>query len=328
MDRALAEVGSGLMSGFRRRIQFSSFGGCGYELECGPGGLRKAAFGGRFAETQWIRIGFIYSTTPCRIEATVIHASAAPWLNQLWHSTGSMLCPPECVWCECPTEPEQRFCEDCLRLFVSSYYRCQRCASPLPPVVPNDACSRCTEAKWRFSAVMTLGPYRGRLREAVILMKKKPFELLRRGVGELMTEELLKQSMDSSPLLISVPNHWTRTWFRSVCQASSLAESVSNSSGFPLLRGVVRRSRRTAKQGMLSWTERTNNVRGAFKLQPTKRIVGKHVIVIDDVLTSGATANEIAKLLLKGGAAQVSVAVAARGTGAREVVLVDKGKEQ
>jgi predicted amidophosphoribosyltransferase len=72
---------------------------------------------------------------------------------------------------------------------------------------------------------------------------------------------------------------------------------------------------------MLSWTERTHNVRGAFKLRPTQRIAGRHVIVVDDVLTSGATADEIAKLLLAGGAASVSVAVAARGTGARETVV-------
>ena len=87
------------------------------------------------------------------------------------------------------------------------------------------------------------------------------------------------------------------------------------------MHGVVRRIRKTSKQGMLSWTERTQNVRGAFKLRPTERIRGRHVIVIDDVLTSGATANEIAKVLRKGGAKAVTVAVAARGTGAREVVL-------
>ena len=314
MSRALAEVGKRGLSGFGRRIQHFSF-------------VSEAAFERRVAETQFRRIGFFNSTTARQFEATVIQATAPPWLHQFWQSTGSMLCPAECVWCECPTEPGQRFCDECLRLFVSDYYRCQRCASPLPAVVPNLTCSRCEAAKWRFKAVATLGPYRGRLREAVILMKKKPFELLRRAVGELMAEELQKQNMNNSPLLISVPNHWTRTWFRSVCQASSIAQSVAHSSGWPLLRGVVRRSRKTAKQGMLSWTERTHNVRGAFKLRPTKRIVGQHIIVIDDVLTSGATANEIAKLLLKGGATRVSVAVAARGTGAREVVVVSKAKE-
>ena len=76
---------------------------------------------------------------------------------------------------------------------------------------------------------------------------------------------------------------------------------------------------------MLSWTDRTHNVRGAFKLRPTPQITGRHLIVVDDVLTSGATANEIAKLLLAGGAASVSVAVAARGTGAREIVVKSAG---
>lgn len=236
-----------------------------------------------------------------------------------------MLCPPECVWCECPTNPDEHFCEECLQLLVSDYCRCKRCALPLPPVVPSETCFRCEAAKWRFQAVITLGPYRDRLREAVILMKKKPFERLRRAVGELMANEVQKQFSGSSPLLIAVPNHWTRTLLRSVCQASSLAQSVSISTGWPLLRGVVRRSRKTAKQGMLSWTDRTHNVRGAFKLRPTPQITGRHLIVVDDVLTSGATANEIAKLLLAGGAASVSVAVAARGTGAREIVVKSAG---
>lgn len=249
------------------------------------------------------------------------------WLRMAWESTSSMLCPAECVWCETPTNPSQHFCEDCLSLFVSDYYRCKRCASPLPPVVPDDSCSRCA-TKWRLKSVVTLGPYRGRLREAVILMKKKPFELLRRAVGELMAEQLQSQFIESTPLLIAVPNHWTRTFFRSVCQASSLAQSVSASTNWPLLRGVVRRSRKTAKQGMLSWTERTHNVRGAFKLKPTPQIIGRDIIVVDDVLTSGATADEIAKLLLAAGAASVSVAVAARGTGARETVVKSAVNEQ
>lgn len=111
----------------------------------------------------------------------------------------------------------------CLPLFLSDYYRCQRCASPLPTVVPNESCSRCTTAKWRFTAVVTLGPGDSRrLREAVIQMKKKRHELSRRAVGELMAEQLLVRFGESSPLLLPVPNHWTRNFVRSVCQASSL----------------------------------------------------------------------------------------------------------
>ncbi len=248
-------------------------------------------------------------------------SSTNTWLKLAWQSASAMICPAECVWCERPTSEGIYFCEDCLPLFLSDYYRCQRCASPLPTVVPNESCSRCTTAKWRFTAVVTLGPYRGRLREAVIQMKKKRHELLRRAVGELMAEQLLVRFGESSPLLLPVPNHWTRNFVRSVCQASSLAQSISSATGWPILPNAVRRSRKTAKQGMLSWTERTKNVHGAFRIKVTPKLRGEHVIVVDDVLTSGATADEISKLLLAAGAARVSVAVAARGTGARESVV-------
>jgi predicted amidophosphoribosyltransferase len=245
------------------------------------------------------------------------------WLKNAWSSARAVLCPSECVWCECPTDEGVYFCDECLPLFVNDYYRCQRCASPLPPVVPNRRCSRCTQAKWRFSSVITLGPYRGRLREAVILMKKKRFELLRRAIGLQMAEALQKSLSPDAPtrergttfeppLLIPVPNHWTRNLTRSVCPASSLANSIAIGTGWTVLNRVIYRSRKTDKQGMLSWTDRKSNVRGAFKLKSSVNI---------KVLTSGATANEMTKLLVSAGALRVSIAVAARGTGAREVII-------
>ncbi len=251
----------------------------------------------------------------------VASSSSNTWLKLAWQSASAMICPSECVWCERPTSQGIYFCAACLPLFLSDYYRCQRCASPLPTVVPNETCSRCDAAKWHFTAVVTLGPYRGRLREAVIQMKKKRHELLRRAVGGLMAVELCKQFESTLPLLLPVPNHWTRNFVRSICQASSLAQAIAAETGWPVVTRVVRRRRKTAKQGMLSWTERTKNVRGAFCIKASAKLRGRHIIVVDDVLTSGATADEIAKLLLANGAARVSVAVAARGTGARESVI-------
>ncbi len=173
------------------------------------------------------------------------------------------------------------------------------------PVVPNTSCVRCETAGWRFSEVVTLGPYRGRLREAVILMKKRPFELLRRGFGELLASELALRVQDSNPVLLSMPNHWSRTYLRRICHASSLARALSTKLEWPIVRGVVARTRKTAKQGMLSWSERSMNVRGAFRVRLAKRIEGRCVVLVDDVLTSGATANEVSKVLMRAGAAKV-----------------------
>ncbi len=118
-----------------------------------------------------------------------------------------------------------------------------------------------------------------------------------------------------------MPNHWSRTYLRRICHASSLARALSTKLEWPIVRGAVVRTRKTAKQGMLSWSERSVNVRGAFRVRQAKRIEGRCVVLVDDVLTSGATANEVSKVLMRAGAAKVVVAVVARGTGAREVVL-------
>ncbi len=275
------------------------------------------------------------------------------WFKTAWNSTLALLCPAECVWCEQPIAQAELFCDDCKGVIKSDYYRCRRCALPLPPVVPNGYCSGCTKAKWRISTIQTLGPYRGRLREAVILMKKRRSEALRHGVGALIAEMLLEwfdeQSSTSPgtisvadghgsegngsdgkgsgkptsnlPMLLPVANHWTRNLTRSVCPASSLASIISMRTGWPLAMRTLRRVRATRKQGMLSWTDRKANVRGAFSLRKGTDLKGRTVVLVDDVLTSGATANEIARLLVTAGATKIVVAVAARGTGSREIVI-------
>lgn len=255
--------------------------------------------------------------------------------RDLWTSLqplAGLICPPECVWCAVPTglcernEPsnrEERLCHGCRTRLLSDYYRCQKCATAIPSVVPNQDCYRCRDAGWRFDRVLTLGPYRNDLRCAVILMKKPGQELLRQVLGELMAQLAIDAVYCSDtaalpPLLIPVPNHWTHR-FRGVSDsAGTLAKAVSKHTGWPLNSTSVRRIRKTAKQGMLAWSERSQNVRGAFKILAADRVTGRHVILVDDVFTSGATAAELSSRLKRAGAAEVTVLVAARGTGARE----------
>lgn len=208
-------------------------------------------------------------------------------------------------------------------MLCSDYYRCARCANPLPTVVPRDGCFRCRDSGWKFSRVLTLGPYRGRLREAVILSKKRSYETLRIGLAQLLVERLhaedqLQPSSSLAPLLVPVPNHWTHSFSRAAPTASSLAFAIGRLTQISVTTNLVRRTRKTAKQGMLSWTERKQNVRGAFEINRAKILSGRHVWLIDDVLTSGATAAELSRCLLQAGAEDVSVMVIARGTGAKD----------
>lgn len=262
-----------------------------------------------------------------------------------------LICPPECLWCEALLRPASKeppaardqpvstnqpisqgyrvawdFCGDCHGKLVSDYHRCQKCATPIPAVVPNADCHRCRSANWRFDRVLTLGPYRDRLREVVIRMKKPSQDLLRRGVGRLLADQAADHFSDfqgEEPLIIPVPNFWTHAIFGVADAAGDLARHVARETGFPCRTDTVRRIRKTAKQGMLSWSERTENVRGAFKIPRAGRLTARHVILVDDVLTSGATCAEIASRLKKAGVASVTVLVAARGTGARETHAVE-----
>ncbi len=239
-----------------------------------------------------------------------------------WEQLMYLLCPPECVWCGAPVHPSNSFCEKCSLLLRTDYYQCQRCATPLPTVVPNDDCFRCRNSGWKFARVATLGPYRGKLREAVILTKKRSYESLRIGLAQLLVKSIEAKSAWStcgrSPVIVPVPNHWTHTFSHAASTANSLAFAIGNQTGFPVRTSLVRRIRKTAKQGMLSWNERKQNVRGAFEISHANSLIERHVWLVDDVLTSGATASELSNCFLRAGAKEVSVIVIARGTGTRD----------
>jgi ComF family protein len=114
--------------------------------------------------------------------------------------------------------------------------------------------------------------------------------------------------------LLPVPLHWRRLWARRFNQAAALAGTISAASGVPVLHGAIVRVRATPQQVGLSKTERADNVQGAFRVPPEQKahVAGKRLILIDDVLTSGATADTCARALLRAGAAHVDVLVFAR----------------
>jgi ComF family protein len=114
--------------------------------------------------------------------------------------------------------------------------------------------------------------------------------------------------------LVPVPLHWRRLWTRRFNQSAALAGAISKISEVPVAHDLLRRVKPTTQQVGLSRTERATNVQGAFRVAPTARAeaMGRRLILIDDVLTSGATSDACARALLRAGAAQVDVLVLAR----------------
>jgi len=123
-------------------------------------------------------------------------------------------------------------------------------------------------------------------------------------------QELLEQA----DVLVPVPLHWRRGWSRRYNQSGALARVISTQSGVKVASEALRRVRATEQQIGLSRAQRASNVQGAFKVAPERNadIAGRHVVLIDDVLTSGATTDACARALLRAKAAQVDVLVFAR----------------
>ena len=120
--------------------------------------------------------------------------------------------------------------------------------------------------------------------------------------------------LEEADVLIPVPLHWRRGWSRRYNQSGALARIIAHHAGVPVAADALRRVRPTQQQVGLSRTDRARNVQGAFKVASdrTAHVQGRRVILIDDVLTSGATVDACARALLRARAAQVDVLVFAR----------------
>jgi len=120
--------------------------------------------------------------------------------------------------------------------------------------------------------------------------------------------------LSEADALVPVPLHWRRLWGRRFNQSATLANTISGATGVPVLHGALKRVRPTPQQVGLSKTQRADNVQGAFRVPDEHKaaLAGRRLLLIDDVLTSGATVDTCARALLKAGAAHVDVLVFAR----------------
>jgi ComF family protein len=123
-----------------------------------------------------------------------------------------------------------------------------------------------------------------------------------------------RELIDGADAFVPVRLHWRRLWARRFNQSAALAETISASSGVAVLHGVLKRVRATPQQVGLPKSQRADNVQGAFRVAPDGKaaVAGKRLVLIDDVLTSGATADTCARALLRAGATAVDVLVFAR----------------
>ena len=231
----------------------------------------------------------------------------------------NLLLPPACPLCGRESE-RVGICSDCLagiHPVVSPC--CPRCVLPYPTEDGTDHfCEACLRASRSFEWVRAAGLYEGTLRQAVHHLKYHGAVDLDGPLGELLAATLEEADSRFRPdLLVPVPLHKSRLSERTYNQSLLLAKALGRKWRLPVAARLLLRVRATSPQQGLNVQLRRANMKGAFALRTP--LAGEKVLLIDDVLTTGATAAECSRILLEGGAGEVGVAVLGR---ARKNVLL------
>lgn len=241
-----------------------------------------------------------------------------------WRRAGragvNLLFPPQCAFCQAEiTEAGggPLLCDRCLAQFAPDVRpRCQRCAELVPVgFETEETCGGCRGRRLKFDSVTTLGAYDGELRSAVLRMKRAAFDPLAMALGDLLADRLTEPLAVLRPdLIVPVPMYWFRRMRRGTNSPEMLAAKLAARLSLPTRR-LLRRTRHTQPQAGLSAPQRRKNVRGAFRMRRGRRLDGARVLLVDDVLSTGATCSEAARALRDGGATRVDVVVVARAVG-------------
>lgn len=191
---------------------------------------------------------------------------------------------------------------------------CPVCASPLTSEAalshsPAHHCGDCREKRPAFSFAVTPFAYEGALAKAIHTFKYQKQPRLAAALVHLFIDDLIPLQIDT---VMAIPLHHTRLREREFNQSLLLAKEVSRLLSIPLRIDDMQRIRETPPQVGLSRKARIKNLHRAFNLHRPEFIQGRHILLIDDVFTTGTTLREGAKTLIKGGAKSVVVAALAR----------------
>jgi ComF family protein len=221
-----------------------------------------------------------------------------------------LLYPPTCIACQAATGDAHTLCAACwsgIRFIERPF--CERLGVPFPVDLGMPLLSPAAIAEppvfERARAVAAYDDVAGAL---VHRLKYGDRVDLAQAMGGMMTRagaELLRQA----DVIVPIPLHRWRLWRRRFNQAMALAAVVSRHSGVPCDPGLLARVKRTRQQVGLTKAQRQTNLQGAFRVLEDARplLQGKRVLLIDDVLTTGSTANAASRALLKGGATAVDI---------------------
>jgi ComF family protein len=242
----------------------------------------------------------------------------AGWLNGLGKALDALVFPWSCSVCgvEGSSGP---FCPSCRRELLersalTAASACPRCASQVGPFADlQQGCSKCRGRSLGFDAALACAPYEGAIKDLCRQLKHERNAWLAPWLGDLLVEgrrEAISR-LPEDAWVVPIPLHWWRHWRRGYNQAEVLARSLAKGLGLPIHR-PLRRVKATPRLAQKGITERSELMHKAFRARSSPRLKGRTVLLVDDILTTGATCGEAAKELKRAGAARVVALVIAR----------------
>ncbi|KPK02524.1 MAG: hypothetical protein AMK71_01875 [Nitrospira bacterium SG8_35_4] len=223
----------------------------------------------------------------------------------------SILFPETCPVCLKKSQDHATapICNECWKTIVPyTGPMCQRCGRPL---VSDSAtiCGGCLEAEPAFEYARSFGLYDGVLRKAINHLK---YYGTRRLAGPL-ADMMIRMPLPQADAVVPVPLHRARLRHREFNQSALVSRQLAGHLKAELIINCLTKIRDTAPQVGLRYRERIKNVRNAFRVEDGGKIAGKKIILVDDVVTTGSTIRECAKILKKAGASHVYAVSLAHG---------------
>ncbi len=242
-------------------------------------------------------------------------------LQSLRESVLGFVYPPHCLLCRTPLDESDGLCHACWEtLGIINGPRCGRCGCP----GHSYPCVNCADKDFVFSRLYALTPFSRSVQRLVHMLKYQgqtvAGQTLGRALGRMLAGEALKEAR---PVVVPVPLHGSRLRERGYNQSVLIARALARVMDMSVAERALQRVRATDTQTTLDSSEREANMEGAFRGRRNDLIRDRQALLVDDVVTTGATANACATALLEAGASEVVVAAVAcpyfdaKKTGAR-----------
>ena len=226
-----------------------------------------------------------------------------PFYLQLLEAVTDFVYPPVCELCKNILEKNVFLCQNCQSRLEQSLHVCTAFMASefvhIQDTIHFDTAITCFDYSPDIELLIHAVKYRGRKR-------------LGRFLGSILAKRIAEEIDSSTDLIVPVPLHRTRQRERGYNQSEALARGFAKACSLPIRTDCMKRNRHTRTQTLLSGTERQVNVKDAFSVRRAEFCKGKRILLIDDVITTGATMNSCAKALKEAGAAHVSGVALAR----------------